>query len=112
MPSLVKSLCISEDTSLLLLFLTRVHTLQTNIALVYSESIEKLKGVLQAMQNASQKRERLEKQLREQLQNEINQLKGGGAGRTTNSKVKETQPSPAELQQQVLILETDVATVW
>ena len=81
---------------------------------MYSESIEKLKGVLQAMQNASQKRERLEKQLREQLRNEINQLKGGGgaggAGRT-NLKVKETQAIPAELQQQILMLETDVAKV-
>ena len=77
---------------------------------MYSESIEKLKGVLQAMQNASQKRERLEKQLREQLQNEINQLKGGGVGKTS-SKVKETQAIPAELQQQMLMLETDVAKV-
>ena len=78
---------------------------------MYSESIEKLKGVLQAMQNASQKRERLEKQLREQLQSEINQLKGGGGAGRTNSKVKETQAIPAELQQQILMLETDVAKV-
>ena len=91
--------------------------LQTSIALVYSESIEKLKGVLQAMQNASQKREKLEKQLREQLQSEISRLKesntaagadsaaGGGAGRTNSKQEK------SELQQQILLLETEVAKV-
>ena len=92
-------------------------TLQTNIALVYSESIEKLKGVLQAMQNAGQKREKLEKQLREQLQSEIGRLKGGtgadtgvrGTGRT-NSK-QEKPATLSELQQQILLLETEVAKV-
>ena len=91
---------------------------------MYSESIEKLKGVLQAMQNASHKREKLEKQLREQLQSEIARLKegrggGGGvaadttaAGATgrTNSKL-EKQATLSELQQQVLLLETEVAKV-
>ena len=93
-------------------------TLQTSIALVYSESIEKLKGVLQAMQNASQKREKLEKQLREHLQSEISRLKegiaagadtaaggGAGAGRTNSEQEK------SELQQQILLLETEVAKV-
>ena len=82
---------------------------------MYSESIEKLKGVLQAMQNASQKREKLEKQLREQLQSEISQLKGGGAGAAgtgrTNSKQREKQTTPSEIQQQILLLEADVAKV-
>ena len=89
--------------------------LQTNIALVYSESIEKLKGILVAMQNASQKREKLEKQLREQLQIEIGQLKGGsggGGGRTNSKLVKEkSSTSVSDLQQQVLLLEAEVAKV-
>jgi hypothetical protein len=86
---------------------------------VYSESIEKLKGVLQAMQNASHKREKLEKQLREQLQSEITRLKdsgtgaadtggAGGAGRTNSKQEKATL---SELQQQILLLETEVAKV-
>ena len=101
------------------LIISYIHvfcTPQTSIALVYSESIEKLKGVLQAMQNASQKREKLEKQLREQLQSEISRLKestaagadstaGGGAGRTNSKQEK------SELQQQILLLETEVAKV-
>ena len=79
-----------------------------------------------AMQNASHKREKLEKQLREQLQSEINQLKGGGGGTATmtpsssspvrgvtgSSKVlKEKSVSVAELQKQILLLEADVAKV-
>ena len=88
-----------------------IVSLQTNIALVYSESIEKLKGVLLAMQNASQKREKLEKQLREQLQSEISQLKGGGGGRNNSKLTKEKPSSVAELQQQILLLEADVAKV-
>ena len=92
-------------------------TLQTNIALVYSESIEKLKGVLQAMQNASQKREKLEKQLREQLQSEIGRLKGGtgadtGIGGTGKTNSKQEKPATlSELKQQILFLETEVAKV-
>ena len=80
---------------------------QTNIALVYSESIEKLKGVLLAMQNASHKREKLEKKLREQLQSEISKLKGG-AGRKNSIGYKD---STADLQQKVVQLEADVAKV-
>ena len=96
--------------------------MQTNIALVYSESIEKLRGVLEAMQNAGHKREKLERRLREQLQSEICRLKGttngtvsggervGGAGRT-NFKQKEKIATPRELHQQVLLLEAEVAKV-
>ena len=86
--------------------------MQTNIALMYSESIEKLKGVLQAMQYASQKRENLEKQLREQLQSEIGRLKGGtgtsaGAGKNSSKQ----RATPSEFQQQILLLEAEVAKV-
>lgn len=42
---------------------------------MYSESIEKLRGVLGAMQTMSQKREKLEKKLRSQLEGEIHRLK-------------------------------------
>lgn len=87
-----------------------LHILQTNIALVYSESIEKLKGVLQAMQNASHKREKLEKQLREQLQGEITRLKEG-TGADTGGGVTGKQATLSDLQQQILLLETEVAKV-
>ena len=86
--------------------------MQTNIALMYSESIEKLKGVLQAMQYASQKRENLEKQLREQLQSEIDQLKGGtGASASAGKATLKQRATPSELQQQILQLEAEVAKV-
>lgn len=49
--------------------------LQSKTAILYSESIDKLKAVLSAMHNMSQKREKLEKKLRFQLESEISHLK-------------------------------------
>ena len=59
----------------MVLFFLFFLSLQSRIAQVYSESIEKLRGVLTAMQNMSQKREGLEKKLRSQLEGEIRRLK-------------------------------------
>ena len=50
---------------------------QAGISRVYSESIEKLHGVLSAMQEMSQKRELLEKKLRSQLEGEMRRLRDG-----------------------------------
>ena len=75
------------------------------MAQMYSESIEKLKSVLSAMQNTSQNREKLEKKLRTQLQKEINRLKGKP---TKEEKLKETK---SDLQRRIATLESDVAKV-
>ena len=48
---------------------------QSKAALMYTESIEKLKAVLSAMQNMSKKREGLERRLHTALEGEITQLR-------------------------------------
>ena len=60
------------------------------------------------MQNASHKREKLEKKLREQLQSEIAKLKGG-AGR--KNSLGYNKDNLTDLQQKVAQLEADVAKV-
>ena len=74
---------------------------------MYTESIEKLKSVLSAMQNMSQKREQLEKRLRTQLLMEISRLKGVSGESESNSR-RETR---SELFVRVATLEADVNKV-
>ena len=87
--------------------LTLTHS-QARAAVLYSESIEKLHQVLAAMQNMSQKRERLEKRLRSQLSAEIRELRGEkGAGPEGEGAGTED----CQLQSRVVTLEADVAKV-
>lgn len=74
---------------------------------MYSQSIDKLKSVLSAMQSMSAKREKLEKHLRGQLLAEIQRLKGGSVGGGSNG-IKKT---PADLLVKVATLEADLIKV-
>lgn len=82
--------------------------LQSKTAILYSESIDKLKAVLSAMHNMSQKREKLEKKLRFQLESEICQLKGkDGEGK----EKEDIADGLAEMKLQNATLESDVVKV-
>lgn len=74
---------------------------------MYSQSIEKLKSVLSTMQSMSQKREKLEQHLREQLLTEIQRLKGGSGGGGSNGR----NESYSELLVKVASLEADLIKV-
>ncbi len=80
--------------------------MQTNIAFVYSESIEKLRGVLSAMQNMSQKRERLENSIRSQLEREIRRL-----NREEGKGEENDEESLVQLKLQNTALRSDVVKV-
>lgn len=77
---------------------------------MYAERIEKLKSILSAMQNMSQKREHLEKRLRAQLTSEISRLKGESdkAEESGSNSHRETR---SELLVRVAALEADVSKV-
>ena len=77
------------------------------IALAYSESIEKLRAVLSTMQSMSQKRESLEKKLRSQLEGEIRRLKQ----ETVSEVENDTESNIAENLIQNASLEADVVKV-
>ena len=92
--------------------------------MLYSESIDKLKAVLSAMHNMSQKRENLEKNLRFKLEGEIRRLRkegGGGGGGEGGGEEEEEQLEDmkkgslsdhlAELRLQNAALEADVVKV-
>ena len=80
------------------------RSLQNKAASVYTESIEKLRSVLSAMQTMSQKRERLEKGVRRQLEADIQRLKG------EKGEEEEVQPR-TELEGRIATLQADVAKV-
>lgn len=75
--------------------------------MVYSESIDKLKAVLSAMHNMSQKREKLEKKLRFQLEREIRRLKGDGG----EEKEENVTDKLTELRLKNPALEADIVKV-
>ena len=83
---------------------------------MYTESIEKLKAVLSAMQNMSDKRGRLEKRLRQELKAEIQTLREGGreeeedagSGEQVGDELKQKL---REQQMEIAALEADVAKV-
>ena len=77
--------------------------------MVYSESIEKLRAVLSAMQSTSQKREKLEKKMRSQLEKQISRLKKEVDG--SHVRDEECSDSLAALQIQNTALEADIAKV-
>lgn len=83
---------------------------QNMIAQVYCERIEKLRGVLAAMQNMSQKRERLEKNLRSQLEGEICRLKKDMPPNQDGEEI-DFADSVAELQIQNTSLAADIVKV-
>ena len=77
--------------------------------MLYSESIDKLKAVLSAMHNMSQKREKLEKQLRFQLESEMRRLKEGEG--EEHAKEENMEDKMAEMKLQNAALESDVVKV-
>lgn len=88
--------------------------MQTKTALIYSESIDKLKSVLSAMHNMSQKREKLEKKLRFKLEREIRRLKAEMGEEVANGHLTEGEglsSKLAELQLQNATLEADIVKV-
>ena len=83
---------------------------------MYSESIEKLRSVLLAMQGTSEKRERLEKRMRNQLERELQQLRGEKQGRGSEEGdggegVQEARRRMMEQEGRITTLEADVAKV-
>lgn len=83
---------------------------------MYSESIEKLRSVLLAMQGTSEKRERLEKRMRNQLERELKQLRGEKRGRgneegDSGEGVEEWKQRVVEQEGSISTLEADVAKV-
>ena len=74
---------------------------------MYSQSIDKLKSVLTTMQSMSQKREKLEKHLREQLLAEIGRLKGS----KVESRADGMKESKSDLLMRVATLEADLIKV-
>ena len=98
------------------IYLTKSFSLfpQSKTAVIYSESIDKLKSVLSAMHNMSQKREKLEKNLRFKLEREIKRLKVERGEEGTDGHTSEGDSvgiKLAELQLQNTALEADVVKV-
>ncbi len=85
--------------------------LQDHTATVYTESIEKLRSVLLAMQTMSQKREQLEKRVRSQLEAEIRQLKAGAGERVDGKETEGLIEEVTEQASKIATLEGDVAKV-
>ena len=77
---------------------------------MYTESIEKLKAVLSAMQNMSEKRGKLEKRLRHQLETEIRTLRGKSA-EDRGPPGDEPSQKAWEQEARIAALEADVAKV-
>ena len=63
------------------------------------------------MQNMSEKRERLEKRLREQLEVQIQQLRGEKAEEKEVGEREELQRIVTDQQERITVLEVDVAKV-
>ena len=84
---------------------------------MYSESIEKLRSVIVAMQSTSERREILEKRMRSQLEKELKQLRGerweGGGGKEEEEGegVERWRQRVVEQEGKIAALEADVAKV-
>ena len=82
---------------------------------MYSESIEKLRSVIVAMQTTSERREQLEKRMRSQLEKELKQLRGerreGGSGEEEGEGVEGWRQRVVEQEGKIAALEADVAKV-
>ena len=83
---------------------------------MYSESIEKLRSVIVAMQTTSERREQLEKRMRSQLEKELKQLRGerreGGGGEEEEGEgVEGWRQRVVEQEGKIAALEADVAKV-
>lgn len=92
----------------------RPTRLKAKASSMYTESIEKLKAVLSAMQNMSDKRGRLEKRLRQELKTEIQTLREGrreGAAGSGEQAGEELKQKLGEQQVEIAALEADVAKV-
>ena len=85
--------------------------MQVHAATVYTESIEKLKSVLMAMQAMSQKREKLEKRVRSQLETEIRQLKSVNTEGVCGEEIEVLRQKVTEKDGKIVSLEADVAKV-
>ena len=83
---------------------------------MYSESIEKLRSVIVAMQTTSERREQLEKRMRSQLEKELKQLRGerqeGRGGEEEDGEgVEGWRQRVVEQEGKIAALEADVAKV-
>ena len=75
---------------------------------MYSESIEKLRSVIVAMQSTSERREKLEKRMRSQLEKELKQLRGekreGGGGEEEGEGVERWRQRVVEQEGKIAAL--------